>query len=246
MPFTFSHAAIVLPLAKSSPRYWSITGLVVGSMAPDLEYFTRMKILATYGHLWLEGLWFNVLIALIYCFVYHLGVRNGLINHLPDFLKARFISLTTFDWVKHFKNNWLIILVSIIIGIYSHLLWDAFTHEWGFFVKQIAVLQKTWFSMPIAIKGYKFLQYFSSVVGLIYIAFKLFQLPQKELPQSDCSFKFWMITILMTLSITGIRFYFFPIKIMTGNIIVVPIMALWISLILMGWINQNIKQKPQA
>ena len=246
MPFTFSHAAIVLPIAKTSKRYWSSTGLIIGSMAPDLEYFSRMKILATYGHLWFDGLWFNILISLIYCFLYHVLVRNVLINHLPKFLKSRLICFKTLDWVKHFKQNWYFVILSIIIGIYSHLLWDAFTHEWGFFAKRISILQQIWFTNPVEIKGYKFLQYFSSVIGLIYIGFKLYQLPQKSLIQNDFSIKFWFKIISITLVITVIRFNFFPIEIMIGNIIVVPIMALFLSLGVFGIIERIINRKPQV
>ncbi|WP_240482010.1 DUF4184 family protein [Flavobacterium psychrophilum] len=39
MPFTFSHPAIILPL-RYLPRQWfSLTGLIIGSLTPDFEYF---------------------------------------------------------------------------------------------------------------------------------------------------------------------------------------------------------------
>ncbi|WP_262496247.1 DUF4184 family protein [Flavobacterium piscis] len=39
MPFTFSHPAIILPL-KYLPKNWiSLTGLIIGSLTPDFEYF---------------------------------------------------------------------------------------------------------------------------------------------------------------------------------------------------------------
>jgi hypothetical protein len=42
MPFTFAHPAIVLPLKHLPKRWYSLTGLIIGSMTPDFEYFIRM------------------------------------------------------------------------------------------------------------------------------------------------------------------------------------------------------------
>ena len=44
MPFTFSHPAIVLPLVRKSGHWFSATGLIIGSLTPDFEYFMRMRI----------------------------------------------------------------------------------------------------------------------------------------------------------------------------------------------------------
>ena len=105
MPLTFCHPAIVLPLKKLKPNWFSMTGLIIGSMSPDLEYFSRMEILATHSHLFWGVLYFDLPIALIYCFVFHLFVRNILINHLPDFFKERFTQFLNFDWINYFKKN---------------------------------------------------------------------------------------------------------------------------------------------
>ena len=155
MPFTISHAAVVLPIHRFAKKHLSLTGLIVGSMCPDLEYFSRMQILATYGHLWLKGLGFNIFIGLIYCFVFHYLVRNPLILHLPQIGKRRLISFCSFQWGRYFIKNWWIVIGSLILGIYSHLLWDAFTHEWGFFAKRIPYLQQIWWG---SFKGFKILQ----------------------------------------------------------------------------------------
>nr|WP_291052484.1 MULTISPECIES: DUF4184 family protein [unclassified Empedobacter] len=51
MPLTFCHPAIVLVLKKLKSNWFSMTRLIIGSMSPDLEYFSRMEIVATYIHL---------------------------------------------------------------------------------------------------------------------------------------------------------------------------------------------------
>lgn len=44
MSFTFSHPAIVSPLNYFPNKWFSLTGLVIGSLTPDFEYFLRMRI----------------------------------------------------------------------------------------------------------------------------------------------------------------------------------------------------------
>ncbi len=234
MPLTFCHPAIILPLQKIKPNWFSMTGLVIGSMSPDLEYFTRMKIEATHSHLFWGVLYFDLPIALVYCFVFHLFVRDVVINHLPSVLKERFIQFIDFDWIKYFKRNWFVVLFSIIIGGYSHLFWDAFTHEWGYFAKLIPVLQEVWFNQPIEIKGYKFLQHFSTLIGGIFILFWIYKMPKQTITKIKFDYMFWMKVILLTIIISTFRFLVFPVEIVLGNIIVVIGMSGFLSLIILG------------
>lgn len=234
MPLTFCHPAIVLPLKKLNPKWFSMTGLIIGSMSPDLEYFTRMKIEATHSHLFLGALYFDLPIALLYCFVFHLFVRNILINQLPNFLQERFHSFIDFNWITYFKIHWLIVIVSIIVGTYSHLFWDAFTHEWGYFAKLIPALQEVWFTVPIEVKGYKFLQHFSTFLGAIFIAIWIYKMPKQEISYSKFNYQFWLKVIFLTSIISAIRFVIFPVEIVLGNIIVVIGMSGFLSLIIFG------------
>ncbi|MBS7334362.1 MAG: DUF4184 family protein [Weeksellaceae bacterium] len=245
MPFTLSHASIFLPFHKISGKYVSLTGLVVGSMSPDLEYFSRMKILATYGHDWLGALYFDLPLALIYCFIFQLFVRNILIEKLPIYFKSRCINFREFDWWNYFKNNWFVVILSIIIGTYSHLIWDAFTHEWGFLVNQISFLKSVWVDVGFEVKGFKFLQHFSSVVGLCYILYWIHQLPISSIATKSFDYQFWMKIFVFTLIFSIIRFELFPIEITVGNLIVVLMMSGFIALTIAG-ILHKINKKPQV
>ena len=239
MPLTFCHPAIVLPLKKLKPNWFSMTGLIIGSMSPDLEYFSRMEILATHSHLFLGVLYFDLPIALIYCFVFHLFVRNILINHLPDFFKERFAQFLNFDWINYLKKHWIIVIVSIIIGAYSHLFWDAFTHEWGYFAKLIPALQEVWFTKPIEVKGYKFLQHFSTFLGAIFIVFWIYKIPKEPILKTKFDYTFWLKIILFTTIISTLRFVFFPIEIALGNLIVVVGMSGFLSLVILGLMKKQ-------
>lgn len=246
MPFTISHISIILPLNKIYGKYLSLTGLIFGSMSPDLEYFSRMKILATYGHDWFGALYFDLPLALIYCFIFHCLVRDMLIDKLPNYFKSKFIQFQNFNWFSYFKKNWLVVLVSIILGTYSHLLWDAFTHEWGFFVKRIPLLESVWFDLGAEIKGYKFLQHFSSIVGMIYIFYWINKLPNSKIVNKAFNSNFWLRLGVFVVALSLLRFIIFPIEVTIGNLIVVPMMSGFIGLILVGIQNIIQNKKPQV
>ena len=137
MPFTFSHPAAVLPLTYLPKRWISMTGLVIGSITPDFEYFLRMRVYSVYSHTW-EGLfWFNLPLAIILSFIFHSIVRDSLIDNLPKFFNSRFLIFKNFNWTQHFKNNISVVIVSILFGAMTHIIWDNFTHVHGEFVQKI-------------------------------------------------------------------------------------------------------------
>lgn len=191
-------------------------------------------------------MYFDLPIALIYCFVFHLFVRDVLIHRLPYFLKERFAQFLIFDWIDYFKKHLIIVILSIIIGAYSHLFLDAFTHEWGYFAKLITTLEETWFQIPFnnfEVKGYKFLQHFSTFLGAIFIAFWIYKMPKQILPNTKLDYIFWLKVVLFTTIISAIRFVFFPIEIALGNIIVVIGMSIFLSLIIFGLMEKLLIKK---
>ena len=178
MPFTFSHPAIVLPLTKARLKL-SATGLIIGSMIPDFEYFIRMRDRSRYSHTLTGIFWFDVPLALLVCFIYHLVVRNSLFDNLPSFLKDRFSVYKRFDWSRYFLKNWAIVLVSIIIGAASHIVWDGVTHNTMFYVNQADLSTMTKIG-KINLAGYKFLQLASTIVGGLVVIYSIFALRENS------------------------------------------------------------------
>lgn len=84
MPFTFSHPAIILPLKKLPKKYISMTGLIVGSITPDFEYFLRMK--SKYSHTISGILWYDLPMGIFLAFIFHNLIKEALINNMPLFL----------------------------------------------------------------------------------------------------------------------------------------------------------------
>ena len=196
MPITFSHPAIILP-AKYLPEKWvSMTGLIIGSMTPDFEYFLRMRVESIYSHTWLGMFWFDLPLAFILTFIYHYIVRNSFIANSPRFIKKRLSIYLDFSWWEYLKHNFLIVLVCILAGIASHLLWDGFTHPHGIFVKMIPVLKESCEIWGFQVKYCRVLQTISSVVGGFIVLYAIMRIPKKvDYVKSRNPVFYWFIVI---------------------------------------------------
>ncbi|MBM1105440.1 DUF4184 family protein [Aurantibacter crassamenti] len=163
MPFTASHPAIILPLLKRG--MFSVSGLIMGSMIPDFEFFIRLEAKGPHGHTFWGIFWMNIPVALLCLTLFHVVVRNQLILNLPDYFKKRFEIFLDFNWISYVKGNFFRVIFSILIGNFSHLLWDSFTHFDGFFVTRISFFNIKIGPIPL----YHILQYAFSLIGAIAI-----------------------------------------------------------------------------
>ncbi|GAO44610.1 DUF4184 family protein [Flavihumibacter petaseus] len=198
MPFTFSHPAIILPFTALPKRWYSLTGLVAGTIAPDMEYFLRMRVLSTFSHT-LPGLfWFNLPVGVLLTIIFHQIIRDTLLENLPVAIQRRSMIFQQFDWMKYFRSAAPIVLLSVWIGAGSHLFWDSFTHVHGYFVDRISALQQ-----EIAINGYsvpvfKLLQHVSSMVGGLVLLVAFWQLRPSTLAKpaiTGSAFWYWYLLI---------------------------------------------------
>jgi len=236
MPFTFSHPAITLPLTYL-PRQWiSLTGLVIGSLTPDFEYFLRMRIESSYSHTIVGLFWFNLPLGLLLAFIFHNIVRDSLLDNLPVFLKSRFSTLRRFDWNKYFKKNWLVVTISILIGAASHIFWDNFTHNYGFFVETTPALANKINLLGMQVPIFKILQHSSSIIGGLLIVYAIYKLPKDSKIIGSVTVKYWVILAGITLIIIVIRLLSCLEFKQYGNLIVTGISAGLISLMLTPWL----------
>lgn len=169
MPFTFSHPAIILPLAKINQKYISTTALVAGSMAPDFEYFVNMQMKQVHGHTISGMFYYDLPMALIMCFLFHFTIRDAIIKYSPIPLKRELNEYYGYNWVHRFKSHWYIIILSSIIGIASHLFWDSFTHEGRYFVELIPFLQESTTFGGATLLNSHIAQLLSSLLGGIVV-----------------------------------------------------------------------------
>ncbi|WP_284747198.1 DUF4184 family protein [Amycolatopsis sp. RTGN1] len=121
MPFTLSHPAAVLPLARGP---LVPAALVAGSVAPDIFWFVpRLPgIGLTKTHELMSVLWLDPILALAILALFQLLLKRPLLALAPKPLAERLPR--DFSWRR---PGW--IALSLVIGAATHVGWDAFTHE---------------------------------------------------------------------------------------------------------------------
>jgi hypothetical protein len=127
MPFTFAHPSVILPLKQAKPGWFSFSALVAGSMAPDFEYFFKVRAISTVSETTAGIFTFNLPVALGICLAFHLIIRNPLVRHLPRPFDKRFSGFLNFNFLNYLKRHPLRFLASALIGVISHLGLDALT-----------------------------------------------------------------------------------------------------------------------
>ena len=176
LPFTLAHPAAVLPLRRTRLIF---SALVIGSMAPDFPYFLFASDEMKWGHT-LPGVFLFCLPAgLLVLWLYQRVVKRALVALAPDFVRRR-MSERDFQFRFAPASTFLLIVVSLLIGVFTHLLWDSFTHDNGYFVQIWP-----WLSEPVQLHGvhrlFKALQVVCSVIGLgligLAVAWSWFKAP---------------------------------------------------------------------
>jgi hypothetical protein len=234
MPFTPAHPAIVLPLLKVKRA--SATAFVIGSLAPDFEYFFKMSVSGKHGHTLFGIFYFDIPVTIGLAFLFHCYVKTNLINNLPVFIQQRFHAVRQLDFVVYFKKHWLAFLICAAAGSFLHIFWDSFTHGTGFFVQQFPSLRK----VRIPFDGVRYplfyaLQHISTFAGLTILGSYIYLMKaDKETKVVKPSLLYWLVLLLVTSLILFLRFTWFPKSFNLGNAVVTCISGLCISLLVAG------------
>jgi hypothetical protein len=166
MPFTLSHAAAALPFRKFKPIW---PALVIGTFAPDLQYFILLSDEDRSGHHYPDVLLFTLPVALLVLWLFEWAVKEPAIGLLPSGwqrrLQDKVAPLSFWGW-RPFAR----IVVWIAAGTLTHLIWDQFTHSNTRTASYLPVLKAHvtppfWHSMTVA----GFLQNSSTILGLLAI-----------------------------------------------------------------------------
>lgn len=211
MPFTLSHP-IASYLFKSgiTRGYLSVTGLILGCMAPDFEYFLRMQMYGGWGHQWSGVFLLDLPVAMLLAVLIHTIMRDPVILHLPKMLKQRLMIYVGQPLPLSSIRYWWVLCISILLGIATHIFWDAFTHPSGYFVQQYALLNHQVVLFGHSLYVYKILQHLSSLGGLTLIALYIYFLPVVAVQATPYKqqFKFWLTVISGFMLMMGCWFYF--------------------------------------
>ncbi|TPG58949.1 DUF4184 family protein [Hymenobacter nivis] len=183
MPFTFFHPALVLParyLPKKKKKYVSITGLIIGSVAPDFEKFMQMRGGNTYSHTFAGIFWYDLPVSILLAVTFHLVIKDTLINFLPiNALLARFQVYKNQNWLLHLRRRYVIVVLSILLGISSHLVLDSATHANGLLVKRFPILTNYYEVFSLNAQGYQLLEIWYYALSAAAIGWAFVSLPQE-------------------------------------------------------------------
>ncbi|AWV99099.1 DUF4184 family protein [Arcticibacterium luteifluviistationis] len=244
MPFTLAHTAAILPFRRFFSKYFSISGLIMGSMAPDFEFFLRVTLYGIWGHTWWGVLFFNLPVSIILCLYFHIYVKKSLIDHLPPFLYQRLAKYKNLDWYIYFKKNWLKVILSILVGVLTHFIWDNFTHEPNYiFPFYLDILSSVFLLNEKPLAVYTVLQILSSIIGMLYFFYFMAKMPKEEGLNALAYTKrkrYWIWVSIVFCLVIIVRYAIgVPDEKPIGQIIVVSVSASLISISLISQLFKN-------
>lgn len=245
MPFTPAHPAIVLPLLKC--RHLSATGLIVGSVSPDFEYFLKASVSGVHEHTLLGIFYFDLPVSVMVALVFHWLIKESFIQNLPQYFQIRLLALCSLNFKQYISMHYLGFISSVLLGTASHIFWDSFTHNGRYFVKAIPLLTST----HIELNGAKYplwyaLQHASTAVGLtIILIYFLRAEPTSEYGFHKPKLGYWLALVILTVGLFYLRFSLFTIRYDIGNVVVTLMSALMVSFCLLGlYFKLRLKNKP--
>ncbi len=164
MPFTISHAAAAIPFRRTR---LVLSALIVGTMAPDFEYFMHGRLIGRLSHNLQGAFEFCLPASLIVLAVFHWVLKRPVVALLPRSVQQRIV-FEEFDFWP--LSRLLLVCASILIGIATHLAWDNFTHSGRWAVEHIAWFQRTTTFFGYSMVNYKVAQNVSTLLGLVLLA----------------------------------------------------------------------------
>jgi hypothetical protein len=210
-------------------------------MAPDFEYFFKMSTGGEHGHTLLGILYFDVPVTILLAFLFHLIIREPLLANLPVTVQKRLTPLRSFNFLSYLKMHYGVFLVSAVMGSFSHILWDSFTHNGGMVVKQVAFLRE--YYVPYDGARYPmwyFLQHLFTVIGLVAVLAYCMRIKRVDSPVVKPSLEFWLwVTALMSM-IYAARWHWGP-SMRIGDSVISFITAAMVALLASSfvWITRR-------
>jgi hypothetical protein len=185
MPFPLAHPAAVLPLRRFCPARLSLSALMIGSLAPDASYFLWQFKIPEFAHTFLGSLGFCLPAGMLMFLVFHV-VRGPLVNALPAPHRE---ALQPLSRLPHGPP--LALLLSLMIGTWTHLALDAATRESQVVVAHLPVFQEELVAMKKqGFQPYRLLWYALTAGGLGWLGAAYRRFLRKS-TGSRCWFASW-------------------------------------------------------
>ncbi len=219
MPFTFAHTGYIIPVKKKWPSYFSTSGLVFGSLAPDYDILFRFS--ENRFHLFQYDLYsivFNIYpLALISILFFHLCCQVILAENLPVFVRNKMPSFLSLNIFSELRKHFIKISFSIFFAIFLHLLLDMLCHFLDAWSVKMLVLTITR-SIHTANIFYRLAIYTLPVLFSLYGFFLIWKYLSDE-NRVSVNFKltkkqltFWLLVLLLAVGISILKFYIFQLQ----------------------------------
>ena len=185
MPFTATHVLAVLPIWLSVHRQLPIAALAIGAMIPDFPLFYPVS---TYdvAHSFQGLLLYCLPAGLLVFFLFEWVVKQFLIDCAPEVIRYK-LSVYRSQTLQWDFFGLIKIAVALVVGALTHIVWDAFTHAYGWGVAMAPSLMNEVLLGGMNVPYYKLFQYGSSVIGIPVMLVWMWYLLPSGLPQQGLS-----------------------------------------------------------
>jgi hypothetical protein len=198
MPFTISHAAVVLPFSRLLARWRLLSAVIVGAMVPDFGLFFPWRMHRFETHSAAALFTFCLPVGMAAYWVFQYLIKTPILEVLPEGAYARwrpYSSPADFAAIR----QWILVAFGVLAGAVTHIVWDAFTHENARGVRLVP-----WLEEPIDIGAHhlaavRLLQDGSSLIGLaVVLALIVYGLrpggaqPVRSRPLRPAERRFWV------------------------------------------------------
>lgn len=177
MPFTPAHAVVALPFLRTP---LVPAAIAVGAMTPDIPLFFRTWPPYALTHSWIGVVTIDLVLAFALLLVWRLVLRPAVIPLTPRWFAVRWPR----EWLTDRGSGWwslwggrrasagtravagVWLVASMLLGVVTHVVWDAFTHHgrWGTeLIPVLAGRTGPFYTADVA-------HYVSSIFGLTVIA----------------------------------------------------------------------------
>lgn len=222
-----------------------MTALVVGCLSPDFEYFLRLAAKGSAGHT-ISGLfWFDLPLSLIVLWLWRRYFARTVRTLAPGLfpIDNAYLDETPLGVSP---KDFAFICIAVLIGATTHVVWDSFTHPVFWPYRHFPLLRETVHLGPLRIPVYKAFQHGSTAIGMSILVVLWARWSREKARRDVPAIRpvGWII-LNFTLVLAALRVTVESVVshvslgsgLLISGFIVTWITALWISLVLFGWLQ---------
>ncbi len=204
VPFTVSHAIVGAPARKVG---LTISAVAIGAMSPDFVFFLPEPLArhlppGAFEHTLLGVLTLDAALAAIALVLWWALFAAPLRAWSPTTIRTAVPVVPKPTWRPGWRRI-VLAYVGIVIGGFSHIVWDSFTHPDRFASDRIPLL----YDLALGdLTGAQVAQYISSVLGLLLIAVVLFvawKRSDHSYPDEPASPN-WLWPVIIVVALSGL------------------------------------------